>query len=48
MQIRRIWLACAFLAGVVYVMIGVGFAPRCTPSVFFWRLAAWVVTRADL
>ncbi|HEY1242745.1 MAG TPA: hypothetical protein VGF16_19425 [Bryobacteraceae bacterium] len=37
------WLAWALLAGTLYVTIGVGFAPLSVPSVFFWRLAAWIV-----
>lgn len=38
------WFTAAVLAGAVYACIGVGFAPLRTPSVFFWRLAAWVVS----
>jgi hypothetical protein len=37
-----VWL----LAGAVYLIIGIGFAPLTTPSVFFWRLAAWVISGA--
>jgi len=44
MQIWRRWFAWALLAGTVYLIIGVGFAPLAIPSVFFWRLAAWVVS----
>jgi hypothetical protein len=28
------------------MIVGVGFAPLSVPSVFFWRLAAWVVSAA--
>jgi hypothetical protein len=38
------WFAWALLAGTLYVIIGVGFAPLSVPSVFFWRLAAWMVS----
>jgi hypothetical protein len=38
------WFAWALLAGALYLIIGVGFAPLSVPSVFFWRLAAWVVS----
>jgi hypothetical protein len=38
------WLAWALLAGTLYLIIGVGFAPLSVPSVFFWRLAAWIVS----
>ena len=44
MQIKRHWFACALLAGLLYLFIGVGFAPLATPSVVFWRRAAWVVS----
>src|SRR5690349_5094974 len=44
MQIWRRWIPCGLLPGAIYVAIGVGFAPLSTPSVFFWRLAAWVVS----
>jgi|SRR5215469_16350874 len=44
MQIWRRWFAWALLAGAIYLIIGVGFAPLATPSVFFWRLAAWMVS----
>jgi hypothetical protein len=44
MQIWCRWIPCGFFAGAIYVVIGVGFAPLSTPSVFFWRLAAWVVS----
>ncbi len=36
--------AWALLAGSLYLIIGVGFAPLSVPSVFFWRLAAWIVS----
>jgi hypothetical protein len=36
--------AAAFLAGALYLMIGLGFARLSIPSVFFWRLAAWLVS----
>ena len=38
------WFAWALLAGTLYLIIGVGFAPLSVPSVFFWRLAAWMVS----
>jgi hypothetical protein len=38
------WFAWALLAGSLYLMIGTGFAPLSVPSVFFWRLAAWMVS----
>ena len=38
------WFALALLAGALYLIIGVGFAPLSVPSVFFWRLAAWIVS----
>jgi hypothetical protein len=38
------WFAWALLAGLLYLLIGVGFAPLSVPSVFFWRLAAWIVS----
>jgi len=38
------WFAWALLAGALYLIIGVGFAPLSVPSVFFWRLAAWIVS----
>src|SRR5215472_17882507 len=38
------WFARALLAGTLYLIIGVGFAPLSVPSVFFWRLAAWMVS----
>jgi len=44
MQVWRRWSAGAFLAGTVYVVIGLGFARLAAPSVFFWRLSAWVVS----
>lgn len=44
MRIAGGWFACALLAGTLYLIIGVGFAPLSVPSVFFWRLAAWVVS----
>src|SRR5262245_40299305 len=44
MRISCGWFGCALLAGTLYLMIGVGFAPLSVPSVFFWRLAAWIVS----
>jgi len=44
MRISRNWFAWALLAGTLYLIIGVGFAPLSVPSVFFWRLAAWMVS----
>ena len=44
MRIPCGWFAWALLAGTLYVIIGVGFAPLSVPSVFFWRLAAWMVS----
>jgi hypothetical protein len=44
MRISGGWFAWALLAGTLYVIIGVGFAPLSVPSVFFWRLAAWTVS----
>ncbi|MEO8592164.1 MAG: hypothetical protein ABI759_02480 [Candidatus Solibacter sp.] len=38
------WLPRALLASALYLIIGVGFAPLSVPSVFFWRLAAWIVS----
>ena len=38
------WFAWALLAGALYLVIGVGFARLSVPSVFFWRLAAWIVS----
>jgi hypothetical protein len=43
------WISCgyfswALLAGTLYVIIGIGFAQLSVPSVFFWRLAAWMVS----
>jgi hypothetical protein len=38
------WFAWALLIGTLYLIIGVGFAPLSVPSVFFWRLAAWMVS----
>jgi hypothetical protein len=38
------WFARVLLAGILYLIIGVGFAPLSVPSVFFWRLAAWIVS----
>lgn len=43
-RISRGWFAGALLAGTLYLIIGVGFAPLSVPSVFFWRLAAWIVS----
>jgi hypothetical protein len=44
MRISCSWFAWALLVGTVYLIIGVGFAPLSVPSVFFWRLAAWMVS----
>jgi hypothetical protein len=44
MRISGGWFAWALLAGTLYVIIGVCFAPLSVPSVFFWRLAAWMVS----
>jgi len=44
MQIWYRWFGSVLLAGVVYLVIGLSFAPLATPSVFFWRLAAWIVS----
>jgi hypothetical protein len=44
MRISGGWFAWALLAGTLYLIIGVGFAPLSVPSVFFWRLAAWMVS----
>ena len=44
MQIWYRWFGSVLLAGVVYLIIGLSFAPLATPSVFFWRLAAWIVS----
>src|SRR5262245_41366550 len=44
MRISRGWFAWALLAGTLYLIIGVGFAPLSVPSVSFWRLAAWMVS----
>jgi hypothetical protein len=44
MRISWGWFAWALLAGTLCVIIGVGFAPLSVPSVFFWRLAAWMVS----
>ena len=44
MRISCGWFAWALLAGALYVIIGVGFAPLSVPSVFFWRLATWMVS----
>jgi len=44
MRISRNWFAWALLAGTLYLIIGVGFAQLSVPSVFFWRLAAWMVS----
>ena len=40
------WTAWTLLAGTLYLIIGVGFATLSVPSVFFWRLAAWMVSAA--
>jgi hypothetical protein len=44
MRISCRWFAWTLLAGALYLIVGVGFAPLSVPSVFFWRLAAWVVS----
>ena len=44
MRISCGWFAWAVAAGTLYLIIGVGFAPLSVPSVFFWRLAAWMVS----
>jgi hypothetical protein len=44
MRILGGWFARALLAGTIYLIIGVGFASLTVPSVFFWRLAAWMVS----
>jgi hypothetical protein len=44
MRISRGWVAWALVAGTLYLIIGVSFAPLSIPSVFFWRLAAWMVS----
>ena len=44
MRISCGWFAWALLAGTLYLIIGVGFAPLSVPSVFFRRLAAWMVS----
>jgi hypothetical protein len=44
MRILCGWFVWALLAGTLYLIIGVGFAPLSVPSVFFWRLAAWMVS----
>src|SRR5437763_13585300 len=44
MRISCGWFLRALLAGTLYLIIGVGFAPLAVPSVFFWRLAAWIVS----
>jgi len=44
MRISCGWFAWAVAAGTLYLIIGVGFAPLSVPSVFFWRLAAWIVS----
>lgn len=44
MQTSHRWLAAVILAGAIYAGVGIGFAPLRTPSVFFWRLAAWLVS----
>src|SRR5215471_222146 len=46
MRISFGWFAWALLAGALYLIIGLGFAPLSVPSVFFWRLAAWIVSAA--
>jgi len=42
-RISSSWFAWAFLAGILYLTIGVGFARPSVPSVF-WRLAACMVS----
>src|SRR5262252_4177087 len=37
-------VARSLATGTLYLIIGVGFAPLSIPSVFFWRLAAWMVS----
>src|SRR6516225_9512719 len=44
MRISRGWFAWALLACTLYLIIGVGFAQPSVPSVFFWRVAAWMVS----
>src|SRR5262245_15018326 len=44
MRISGGWFAWALFAGTLYVIIAVGFAPLSVLSVFFWRLAAWMVS----
>ncbi len=44
MRIACGWFAWALLAGTLYLMVGVGSAALSLPSVFFWRLAAWIVS----
>jgi len=44
MRTSRRWVALALLAGTMYLIVGVGFASLSVPSVFFWRLAAWMVS----
>ena len=44
MRISGGWFAWALLAGTLYLIIGVGFAPLSSRSLFFWRLAAWMVS----
>ena len=44
MRTSRGWFDWALLSGTLYVIIGVGFARLSVPSVFFWRLAAWIVS----
>ena len=44
MRISCGWFAWALLAGTLYLIIGIGFAQLSVLSVFFWRLAAWVVS----
>src|ERR1051325_1733019 len=44
MQISHRWFVSVLLAGALYLTVGLGFAPLSTPSVFFWRLAAWIVS----
>ena len=44
MRISCGWFAWTLLAGALYLIIGVGFAQLSVPSVFFWRLAAWMAS----
>src|SRR5215470_4959067 len=44
MRISCGWFAWAVVVGTLYLIIGLGFAPLSVPSLFFWRLAAWLVS----